>query len=234
MKPALKILLLILAIFPLWLTILAMGEESNIEALKTRLNSEFLKMTDRRIQVISIQSHAKEISDIDSKSKMVVEITNLNIMGNSTVVIKNADSSGRLTKVVRIPVKLYVEEPVAVATRDLARSDILDRDDFKIEWRDASQLRGQAMRAQDIHHQNVRTNIKEGEVIYSSQLQKESMVAKGDRVKVRVVGSGILLTVTAQATEAGAKGQTIKVVNSDSKKEFLGVVVDDKEVEVRL
>jgi flagella basal body P-ring formation protein FlgA len=60
------------------------------------------------------------------------------------------------------------------------------------------------------------------------------MISRGDRVKVKVVGTGILLTVVGQAQEAGAKGQTIKVINTDSHKEFLGVVTDAKEVEVRL
>lgn len=238
MKQAFKIFLLILAIFPIWLTILAMGEESKevskVEALKARINAEFLKITDRHIQVVDIQMRSKEIEDFDTNSKLLVEISSLNILGNSTLVVKTLDASGRLAKLIRLPVKLFVEDQIAVANRDLARSEMITQDDVRLEWRDASQIRSSVIHPQDIKNQILKSNIKEGDVIYSNQLQKDAMVARGDRVKVRVVGTGITLTVVGQALEAGSRGQTIKVVNTDSRKEFLGVVTDSKEVEVRL
>ena len=234
MKQALKILLLILAVFPLWLTIMAMGSESKSDALKNRINTEFLKVTDRHIQVLEILSRDKEIDTFNFSGQVQVEVANLNAVGTSNLVVKSVDSSGRLSQMIRLPVKLFIEEQVAIATRDIARADTLAHDDFQLVWRDASKIRQAVPRTQDLKGQIARSVIKDGEVIYSNQLQHEAMVARGDRVKVRVVGTGILLTVAGQALEAGSKGQTIKVVNIDSHKEFLGVVTDSKEVELKL
>lgn len=234
MKPVLKILLLLLAIFPLWVTILAFGEESKLEVLKSKMNSELLKVTDRHLQVLEILSRDKALLAFDANAKFSIELSSVAPRGTSNLVLKSVDASGRLLQMVRVPVKLFVEDQVGVATRDLSRGEILSAEDFKVEWRDAGQLQTSVPSAEEIKGQMTRTYIRAGDVIYSSAIQHQAMVSRGDRVKVRVVGPGILLTVMGQALETGGKGQSIKVVNLESQKEFVGVITNSKEIEVRL
>lgn len=249
MKQAIKIILLLLAVFPIWLTIVAMGEESRVEAIKAKINAELLristergvarsgmsqKLSEKKFQVLEIQSRAKELQDLDLEGRSEIEISEIVPRGTSKIIFKNLDAEGRLVRMIRIPVRLFIEELAAVATHDISRGEIITTDDFKMEFRDASQFRGDIIHSQDLHQRVARSGIREGEVIYASALEKDSLVVRGDRVKVKVVGTGITLTVVGQALESGDRGQTIKVVNTDSRKEFLGIVIDSKEVEVRL
>lgn len=235
MKQIVKIFLLVLAIFPLWLTIVALGASPDFKnTLKNRLNTELLKKTDRRIQVLEIYNFPKELEGQDLKAKFEIDLSGIQKTATSALLMKFKDAEGRLSKVYRIAAKTFVEELAAVATRGISRGDTIQDGDFKMEWRDASQFQSNPLRPQDLIGRTLRLDVRDGEPFYETSLVKESLVSKGDRVVVSVKGSGLNLSVVAVAQEPGVRGQTIKVMNLDSKKEFLAVVTASKGVEINL
>ncbi|HYH04903.1 MAG TPA: flagellar basal body P-ring formation chaperone FlgA, partial [Bacillota bacterium] len=74
--------------------------------------------------------------------------------------------------------------------------------------------------------------MRPGQVMSREAIQPVPLVAKGREVKVMVRGNGVLITLAGIATSDGWNGETITVINSDSKKEFSGRVIGKGIVEV--
>lgn len=221
---------------PLWLTIAAFAgtQKAPSDAWKTKLNAKLLELKDRKIQVTHMLSTSVELSDALLSQDFEADLSGISIRGNSEIGLKYFDAEGRLTKYIKLPVTLLVQYQVPVAARVLARGVPVQTGDFKMEWRDASAFSSAPARMEDLLGRVVRNQVREDDVVYESSLEIERLISKGDRVRVAVIADGLMLSTTGIAQEPGIKGQTIKVLNIDSKKEIFAVVTDTKSVEVRL
>jgi flagella basal body P-ring formation protein FlgA len=65
-------------------------------------------------------------------------------------------------------------------------------------------------------------------------LEAENLVKMGDRVRVIVSGNGLKISGFGIARQNGQKGETIRILNPDSKREIYGVVTSAQLVEVQL
>jgi flagella basal body P-ring formation protein FlgA len=248
MKQFLKVILLVIAMVPVWLTIVALGEpvapvatimkEPSEEVLlrqwKDKINSQLLLTKDRRIQMLEILPPYKNLLTAQTDQNFELDLSEIRSRGNSVVGLRYLDEEGRLTAFYRVICRLLIQEQVAVATRDLARDSVIKAGDFKMDWRDASSFSSITAKANDLIGKVIRNQVRENDIIFEAGLQKENLINRGDRVKVSVVGRGLTLTTVGIAQEAGIRGQTIKIQNTDSKKDIIGVVTNSREVEVRL
>ena len=238
MAKTLKIFLLILAVLPLWLTIVTLGApRSNAisAAWKDRINSRLLDLEDRKIQILEILPTRENLSDEDLNQNFELDLSALQPRSFSILTLRFSDVENRLLKVIRLSVKASIQTEVYVATVDLNRDAIVNPSLVKSEWRDVASLKGTPVRLFDIQKGRIlRMPIRQSEPLYSTHLSKEQLVSRGDQVRVSVVGQGIVLTITGVAQEAGSKGQTIRVMNTESRKEIFGVVTDLRAVEVQL
>ena len=71
-----------------------------------------------------------------------------------------------------------------------------------------------------------------GTLVRSSDLVRPEIVGRGDIVTVVYDGPGVNLSMRAKATEAGALGDTVNVINPSSKKTLQAVVTGPGRVSV--
>ena len=121
-----------------------------------------------------------------------------------------------------LPVK-NIEKDAIITQDDLVKAKIRSnrlRDDNVV---DIDELVGkQAVR-----------QIKADRPIMAKDIQDEVLITKGQLVTAVYSYKGLQITSRMEALEDGAKGQEIKLLNTKSKKEIVGKVLDDKTVEIR-
>lgn len=132
--------------------------------------------------------------------------------------------TGRVIRVVQIP----------VPARQLSRDDVIGKGD--IQWArvpaerldpnvvtDEAQLFGMAPRHL----------LRAGEPVRASDIHPPVLVAKGSLVTMVYRTPTMVITVRGKASQDGAKGETIRVVNLQSKRELEGVVASADTVVVQ-
>ena len=77
-------------------------------------------------------------------------------------------------------------------------------------------------------------DIPPGAVLTAMMFRLPPLVKAGDQVSVILVSGGLTLITKGQARSGGAKGQLIKVVNLESKQEFVARVIGPNRVEIRM
>lgn len=232
MKTWIKIALLILVVFPIWLTIVAFAAETT--NWREKLNEKLLEIKSKKIQIAELMVKPNELPEELANLKFDLDVSGVRDLGVSQLGIRFYDEKGLFVKAIRISAKLFIQEQVPVASRSLNAGDVVDESDLTWEWRDASQIRGSVPNRQEIAGRSVRMNISSGEVVYESRLVRNVLVNRGDRVRISITSGGLLVSAVGIAQEAGVKGQTIKVINQDSRKEIFATVTDSKAVEVKL
>jgi flagella basal body P-ring formation protein FlgA len=74
--------------------------------------------------------------------------------------------------------------------------------------------------------------IQPGEVIFSDQVRRPTLVKRGESVTVVVQGGGIRVRTTARAIQEGSQGDLVQVESLDSKEKFDARVIGLREVGV--
>lgn len=235
MKVALKIILLIILCLPIWLTIVAFaGPSAPDVAWRDALNAKLQAEKNRRVQILELMP-ARVVPSRDLiQETFSVELIDVRAQGISSLGVKVVDAEGRLQNYFRLPARLLVQERMAVAAQHIPANTTLTAEHFTIDWKEASSQRGSGVAGDGLVGRVTQKALTPGQVITEAQLKTFRLVERGSRVKVKVVGSGLTLTGSGVAREAGSAGDLIKVLNTDSKKEIVGRVIASNLVEVRL
>ena len=115
---------------------------------------------------------------------------------------------------------------VGVLNRALNRGETIQAADLAIERRPREGLPGDLQAdAASLAGRIARRPLSAGAVVRTGDLGKPEIVARGDIVTVFYEVPGMTLTLRARATEAGAQGDTIAVLNVPSKKSLHATVV---------
>lgn len=115
--------------------------------------------------------------------------------------------------------------PVAVATRALAAGAIINPSDLAIERRPKSQIGADAiMAADDAIGQAVRAPVRAGQPLRRAELTTPQLVHRDDEVTLVYEVPGIMLTTRGKALEAGGAGDTVGVLNVETKRTIQGTV----------
>lgn len=143
-------------------------------------------------------------------------------VGNTTVGVRCND--GKAWKLY-IPTRVRLMQPVVVANRALSRGQRLEAQDLRIEHRDVGDLRRPAVRdpAQVLGYR-VDRPIPPGRVVDAAMLSAPVLVERGRRVRLAVRTQGMDISMSGQAMEDGALGDTVKVRNTSSRAIVEGVV----------
>lgn len=241
----LKIILLLLAVAPMWWTIVAFAEDAAkeevamepmkpLEVWRHHLNEKLLQVEDRRIQILEIVPSNIVLEDRLREMPVQIDLSEVRDRGVSQLKLHYKDKMGRLVRLISLPVKLYIERPVPVARNDLRQGQVVTPADVEVVWRESTHLPETPTRVEELIGTQVKMNISKGEIIESARLEAKTLVRRGERVRISVKGEGISIQGFGVAQEAGVRGQTIRLLNSDSKKEIYGVVTTAQSVEVRL
>lgn len=113
----------------------------------------------------------------------------------------------------------------AVVVRPIARGDVLRESDIAIERRPRTEVLSDAVRdPQGAIGLAARHPIKAGQVIRRADLAKPELVHRNEPVIIVFEQPGLVLTLRGKALDSGAEGDTVNVLNLQSKKTLQAVV----------
>jgi flagellar basal body P-ring formation protein FlgA len=120
----------------------------------------------------------------------------------------------------------------AVLTRNVDRGDVLKSSDVVTERRSKTEVGGDAaMRGQAVGMQ-MRRPLRAGQALKVADLGKPDLVQRDDNVTLIFETTGIYLTMRGKALESGTDGDTVSVLNAQSKRTVTGVVVGRGQVAI--
>jgi flagellar basal body P-ring formation protein FlgA len=122
---------------------------------------------------------------------------------------------------------------VAVLTRDIDRVDLLKASDVAMERRPKADVTGEAASRDRTLGMQLRRPMRAGTPIRVADIVKPDFVQRDQNVTVIYQVPGIYLTTRGKAIESGAEGDTISVLNLQTKRTLSGVVTGRGQVTVQ-
>jgi len=158
---------------------------------------------------------------------------NTRYLGHTPVeVIFNRGRTGQK----RIWVSAYLEvlSPVVVLKKPMARNQIISADDVSLEKRDLSKVPpGAITNVHEVVGLRLKRTLGVGVILRSSLVDKPLLVRRGDVVRLLIETERLKITALGRVDERGGRGDTVRVINVDSRKRVYGQVVDSQTVRVR-
>lgn len=111
-----------------------------------------------------------------------------------------------------------------VLTRALNRGDVIKASDLAVERRPKAEARDSATATIQALGLSPRRQLRAGEILRTADLVRPDIVQRNETVTLVYEVPGLMLTVRGKAVESGAKGDTIAVVNLQSKRTVQGIV----------
>jgi flagella basal body P-ring formation protein FlgA len=114
---------------------------------------------------------------------------------------------------------------VAVPTRALARGDVVRASDVSIARRPKSEVSGEPPAApNEVIGLSARRPVRLGAPLRVADLMKPELVQRNETVTLQYLVPGVVLTLRGKALESGAEGDTVSVLNIQSKRTVQGTV----------
>jgi flagella basal body P-ring formation protein FlgA len=131
--------------------------------------------------------------------------------------------------------ELTISQSVPLAARELAPTDKIGSADIRWEKRRLpSTLRTPVRDAVFFEGKRPRQRIPRGKLLTEDLFVPFAVVKRGDRVVLLFQEAKLRITAPGKSLASGSKGERIRVINLDSKKELLAEVLDEKTVRVGL
>jgi flagella basal body P-ring formation protein FlgA len=122
---------------------------------------------------------------------------------------------------------------VTVLNRSLNRGETLQASDYSIERRPRETVSGDVqLETASLAGSVARRGLAAGSILRPGDLGKPDVVSRGDIVTVVYEIPGMMLTLRGRATEAGAQGESIGILNIQSKKTLQATVTGPGKVSV--
>jgi len=119
---------------------------------------------------------------------------------------------------------LYVAhfDSVAIARRDVARGDAVERDDIAFAWMETTTFRGQPLRPGDLRALNAddifaHRPLRSDHAVRLTDLRPSYVADTGQDVTVTYRRNGVELKMACQARESGFLGDVIRAYSPDTK-----------------
>jgi len=188
-----------------------------------------LRVTDARNIAVMLDNPTQSIHlDPSEVGPLMPQRINLDRGGRFDIVIRNNDDQP-----VRITGVAHEAYDTLVATRALSRGEILRNSDVTIEKRSKSEVQGEPIREPSVAvGMALQQPMRPGQPIRSADIAKPQLVKRGVPVVLHYGVPGIALTVRGKAEDAGALGDTVNVMNIQSKRVVQGVVTGPGQVTV--
>ncbi|HEX2727943.1 MAG TPA: flagellar basal body P-ring formation chaperone FlgA, partial [Beijerinckiaceae bacterium] len=133
----------------------------------------------------------------------------------------------------RVTGAIVEQVEVAILTRALNRGESAQAGDFVIEKRARENVPSDAQGdVQGLAGRVARRALAAGAMVRVADLARPEIVTRGDIVTIVYEVPGMTLSLRGRASESGAQGDTINVVNPQSKKTLQGQIVAPGRVSV--
>jgi flagellar basal body P-ring formation protein FlgA len=120
----------------------------------------------------------------------------------------------------------------AVLIRSLDRGEVIKPADVSFERRPKADLGNDAAPRDAVIGMQTRRTIRAGQGLKKSDLARSDLVARDQSVTLIFEGPGLYLTSRGKALDGGSQGDTIGVLNLQSKRTIQGVIVGPGQVSV--
>ena len=197
------------------------------------------EISDRIAQVLSAQYQLGDAHNVSLNFDLPVHPLEVEFTagGDLQVLALNYDTrSGRFDVTLGLPSSLVLQRRpvhfsgVAMQTVDavtvdhpIERGEVLQASDLTILRRPRAQSGGLADMKSSVGLA-ARRQLRPGQPVQVSDLMKPNIVQRDDTVTLVYEAPGLVLTLRGQAQEAGALGDTISVLNQQTKRSVQGVV----------
>ncbi len=120
----------------------------------------------------------------------------------------------------------------AVLTRDVERSEVLKSSDVIAQRRPRAEVGGDAASRHLAVGMQMRKQLRAGQALRISDIAKPDLVQRDDNVTLIYESTGLYLTIRGKAMESGTDGDTVSVLNLQSKRTVSGVVIGRDQVAI--
>ena len=121
---------------------------------------------------------------------------------------------------------------VAVLTRSVERNELLKPSDVNTERRPKAEVGSDAATRGQAVGMQMRKQLRAGQPLKAADLAKPDLVQRDDNVTLIYETAGLYLTVRGKAVESGTEGDTVSVLNLQSKRTVSGIVVGRDQVAI--
>lgn len=122
---------------------------------------------------------------------------------------------------------------VAVLTRDIDRADTLKASDVALERRPKAEVTGEPASRERSVGMQLRRAMRAGTPLRAADIVKPDFVVRDQAVTVIFQAPGLYLTTRGKAVESGAEGDTVSVLNLQSKRTLTGIVTGRGQVTIQ-
>jgi len=120
----------------------------------------------------------------------------------------------------------------AVLTRNVDRGEVLKSSDVITERRPKAEAGGDAAARGQAVGMQMRRQLRAGQAVRAADLGKPDLVQRDDNVTLIYETTGLYLTMRGKAIDGGAEGDTVSVLNLQSKRTVSGVVIGRGQVAI--
>jgi flagellar basal body P-ring formation protein FlgA len=120
----------------------------------------------------------------------------------------------------------------AVLTRDVQRNEVLKSSDVITERRPKAEVGSDAAVRDAAVGMQMRKQLRAGQALRTADLAKPDLVQRDDNVTLIYESTGLYLTIRGKALDNGAEGDTVSVLNLQSKRTISGVVIGRGQVAI--
>jgi flagella basal body P-ring formation protein FlgA len=139
---------------------------------------------------------------------------------------------GRVEKNIAIRAELEAIAPVVAAAGDLTRGAVLTARDLNVVETDLVGLRNPCFDPEELVGKKLKQTLRLGAPIDRTQVDFPPLVKRGDAVTINLMQGRLLMSAAGEAQQDGRAGETIRVLNSSSRKEVLCRVIGSSHVHV--
>jgi len=122
----------------------------------------------------------------------------------------------------------------AILTRSVERGDVLKASDVVTERRPKAEVGSDATPRGHAVGMQMRKGLRAGQALRVADLGKPDLVQKDDNVTLIYEAAGIYLTARGKAIDNGTEGDTVTVLNLQSKRTITGTVVGRDQVTIAI
>jgi len=122
---------------------------------------------------------------------------------------------------------------VVITRRPLRRYQLITEDDIRLQKMDLAELPSNIITScEEVLGKRTKSAINANVVLRSDLVELPPLVRRGDVVLMIAESDGLKITALGEVRERGRRGERIRVVNLDSKREIYARVLDSKTVKV--
>ena len=211
----------------------ALDDANLLSSRLQKILSEKIQNAEIRIPSLEKLVKTPEVSAISTLSSVRLSEDR----PNGIAVFELNSTDGASTKI-QTPYQAWVKIPVAV--HRIYPNTRLKKEDFRVDSVNvatgpAREYRGVLVYdIANIDRMETRQTILEGQFVVSNAVQKQPDLRKGETVKLELISGDLVLSTSAMVEENGSVGDKVHVLTLKTKKDLLGVIREDRTIEVRL